>query len=179
MSTFNQEARRCAPRATLLIRLLVGAVFLSEGLQKFLFAADVGAGRFAKIGLPHPELLAPLAGSFEVICGTLVIFGGLTRLAVIPLLVVISTASVTTKVPIYEHEGFWKMAHEARTDYAMVMGLLFLLTVGAGPWSWDGRRAAQKARSTSSHIAPLPETVSTKVTPPSAGSPADRPGAAG
>jgi putative oxidoreductase len=128
-----------APAATLLIRLMVGAVFLSEGIQKFIKAEEVGAGRFAKIGLPNPELLAPLVGGFEIGCGLLVLFGLLTRLAVIPLLTIMAVAIVSTKIPILLESGFWKMAHDSRTDFAMTMGCLFLLIVGAGRWSWDHR----------------------------------------
>jgi len=89
-----------APTAVWLIRLAVGAVFLSEGIQKFLYSADVGAGRFEKIGLPLPEVLAPLVGGFEIVCGALILIGLVTRLAAIPLLVVMSTAIYSTKIPI-------------------------------------------------------------------------------
>jgi uncharacterized membrane protein YphA (DoxX/SURF4 family) len=148
MMKFSRFNASDAPAATLLIRLMVGATFLSEGLQKFLRPAEVGAGRFAKIGLPSPEILAPLVGSFEVACGALVILGLFTRVATVPLLVVITTAIVTTKIPILAQQGFWSMAHEARTDFAMLMGLLFLLIVGAGRTSFDGRqsRASPRAR---------------------------------
>ena len=130
-----------APAAVALIRLMVGAVFLSEGVQKFLFPDQLGAGRFAKIGLPAPEMLGPLVGSFEIVCGTLVLLGLATRLAAIPLLVIMSVAIVTTKLPMLAERGFWVMAHEARTDWAMFLGALFLLIVGAGPWSADARWA--------------------------------------
>lgn len=120
-----------------LIRLSVGAIFLSEGIQKFLFSDSVGAGRFAKIGLPHPEFLAPLVGTFEILCGILILIGFLTRLASIPLLVIISTAIASTKLPILLEHGFWKMAHEARTDYAMLMSLIFLLIAGSGGIALD------------------------------------------
>jgi uncharacterized membrane protein YphA (DoxX/SURF4 family) len=129
-----------APAATVLIRLAVGATFLSEGLQKFLRAAEVGSGRFERIGLPSPELLAPLVGGFEVVCGVLVLGGILTRLATVPLLAIIGTAIATTKVPVLLQQGIWVMAHEARTDFAMLLGSVFLLLVGAGPLSWDARR---------------------------------------
>jgi uncharacterized membrane protein YphA (DoxX/SURF4 family) len=129
------------PRAIALIRLLVGAVFLSEGLQKFMFPAALGVGRFAKIGLPAPELLAPLVGSVEVACGALVILGLLTRLAAVPLLVVMIVAITTTKVPLLHSQGFWAMAHEARADWCMSLGALFLLLVGPGPCSIDARFA--------------------------------------
>ena len=136
--------RTQAPAATLLIRLTVGAVFLSEGIQKFLFPGDVGAGRFAKIGLPAPEMLANFVGSVEIVCGVLVLLGIVIRLAVLPLLAIMATAIVTTKLPILVQSGLWKMAHEARTDFAMTMGALFLLVVGAGPWSWDASWAGKR-----------------------------------
>jgi putative oxidoreductase len=146
MNLFRKLTSSNAPNAVLLIRLMVGAVFLSEGIQKFLFPADIGAGRFAKIGLPSPEFLSPFVGSFEIACGTLVLLGLLTRFAVIPLLTIMAVALYTTKLPIFLKSGFWKMAHEARTDFSMVMGALLLLLVGAGAWSldaWLNKRAAQ------------------------------------
>jgi putative oxidoreductase len=129
-----------APGWVILIRLMVGAVFLSEGIQKFLYPAEVGAGRFAKIGLPAPEALAPLVASFEIACGLLVLAGLATRLAALPLIAIMAVAIATTKVPILMASGFWKMAHEARTDWAMLLGSLFLLVVGGGAWSLDAIR---------------------------------------
>jgi len=127
----------------LLIRLMVGAVFLSEGVQKFLFADQLGVGRFAKIGLPAPQVLAPFVGGCEIVFGALLIVGFCTRLAAVPLLAVIGTAIATTKLPMLMHDGFWKTAHEARTDYAMLLGLLFLLIAGGGGWSVDAKRRKQ------------------------------------
>ena len=128
-----------APRATILIRLLVGAVFLSEGIQKFLFPATLGVGRFTKIGIPAPQFFAPFVGIVEILCGTLLIIGLLTRLATIPLIIDITVAIITTKIPVLFAVGFWSMAHEARTDYCMLLGLVFLLLVGSGPFSIDRR----------------------------------------
>jgi putative oxidoreductase len=128
-----------APRATILIRLLVGAVFLSEGIQKFLFPATLGVGRFIKIGIPAPQFLAPFVGIVEIVCGTLLIVGFVTRLAAIPLIIDIGVAIVTTKIPMLSTAGFWSMAHEARTDYCMLLGSVFLLLVGSGPFSIDRR----------------------------------------
>jgi putative oxidoreductase len=132
------------PRAMVLVRLLVGAVFLSEGIQKFLFPAALGVGRFTKIGLPSPEILAPMVGTFEVLCGALVIVGLLTRVAAVPLLTIISVAIWTTKVPMLSTLGFWAMAHEARTDWCMWLGSLFLVLVGPGPWSIDALRSDRR-----------------------------------
>jgi putative oxidoreductase len=126
-----------APGAVILIRLAVGAVFLSEGIQKFLYPGELAAGRFAKIGLPNPEFLGPFVATFEIACGAAVLAGLLTRLAAVPLITIMLVALTTTKVPILASKGFWTMAHEARTDWSMLLGSIFLLIVGAGPWSLD------------------------------------------
>ncbi len=141
-----------APTAVILIRLMVGAVFFSEGVQKFLYPGEVGAGRFAKIGIPSPEVMAPFVGVVEIVCGLLLIVGLLTRLAAIPLIIDMLVAILSTKIPILlghgfwgfslrktAYGGFWGMAHEARTDFCMLLGALFLLIVGAGAWSIDER----------------------------------------
>ena len=134
---WDQLVRSDAPAAVILIRFMVGAVFLSEGTQKFLFPDQLGAGRFLKIGLPMPEFLGTFVGTFEILCGGLVLLGLLTRLAVIPLLAIMAVALATTKWPILVDQGFWAMVHEARTDWSMSLGVLFLLMTGAGPWSID------------------------------------------
>jgi uncharacterized membrane protein YphA (DoxX/SURF4 family) len=116
---------------------MIGAVFLSEGVQKFLFPDALGVGRFVKIGIPAPATIAPFVGLVEIVFGALILAGFLTRLSSIPLLVDISVAIATTKIPMLLEKGFWAAAHEARTDVAMLLGLIFLLIVGAGPWSAD------------------------------------------
>src|SRR6266699_4180614 len=103
-----------APPSVILIRLTVGAVFLSEGIQKFLFPADLGVGRFARIGIPAPQIMAPFVGVVEIVCGTLIILGLLTRFAAIALIIDMLVAISTTKIPILIKSGFWAMAHEAR-----------------------------------------------------------------
>jgi putative oxidoreductase len=142
MNPLGRLAASTAPPATVLIRLMVGAVFLSEGLQKFLFPGALGVGRFLKIGLPHPELLAPMVGAFEVICGCLVLVGLLTRLATVPLITIMVVAIITTKLPILLDRGLWAAAHESRTDLSMLLGSMFLLLVGAGPAALDRLLAA-------------------------------------
>ena len=123
--------------AVILIRLIVGGVFLSEGIQKFLFPAALGAGRFEKIGIPAPVVMAPFVGAVEIIGGVLLIAGFFARLAAIPLITNILVAISTTKIPILLKSGFWAMAHEARVDFAMLLGCIFLLIEGAGTWSID------------------------------------------
>lgn len=134
---YRKILRSNAPISVLLIRLMVGLVFLSEGIQKFLYPEIRGAGRFEKIGLPAPELLGYFVASFEVCCGCLIVLGLLTRLAVIPTITIMVVAIVTTKIPILTDAGFWKMAHDSRTDFSMLLGSLFLLIVGGGRLSCD------------------------------------------
>lgn len=141
-----------APSSVILIRIIVGGVFLSEGIQKFLYPAENAAGRFAKIGIPAPDVMGPFVGVVELVCGALILIGFLTRLATIPLIVDMLVAILSTKIPILlghgfwgfslrtvPYYGFWGMAHEARTDFAMLLGSIFLLIVGAGLWSIDAR----------------------------------------
>lgn len=126
-------------KTTVLIRLMVGVVFVSEGIQKFLFPATRGAGRFENIGLPFPEFLGNFVGTFEILCGILVLLGFFTRLATIPLIIIMLVAISTTKIDILVNDGFWAMMHGGRTDWAMLIGSIFLLIKGGGLWSVDRR----------------------------------------
>src|ERR1700730_16070501 len=143
----------------ILIRLLVGlVVFFPEGIQKLAFPNILGAGRFANIGIPYPEIIGPFVGAVETICGALIILGLLTRLAAIPLIVIMLVAIVSTKVPILlghdfwifhvpklPHYGFWPMMHEARADFDMLLGALYLLIEGAGAWSVDAMLSGHRS----------------------------------
>jgi len=149
MSWFSVATRSRAPVETLLIRIAVGVVFASEGIQKFLYPETRGAGRFAKIGLPAPEFLGTSVGTVELTCGLLVLVGLFTRAAALPLTVIMLVAIASTKLPILlghgywifaytsSTAGFWSFLHESRTDLAMLLCSIFLCAVGAGPWSVD------------------------------------------
>ena len=139
MEALRRTLQTNAPASVILIRLIVGFIFLSEGIQKFLYPADLGVGRFMKIGIPAPEFFAPFVGVVEIVCGTLVVIGLLIRLASIPLIIDMIVAICSTKIPMLFDKGFWAMAHEARTDWAMLLGSIFLLIVGAGRLSVDKR----------------------------------------
>lgn len=128
-----------SPPAVFLIRLATGGIFLSEGIQKFLFPATLGVGRFARIGIPHPAFLAPFVGTVETVCGAMLLLGLLTRLAALPLVIDMVVAILQTKFPYWLEHGFWAAAHESRTDFAMLLGSLFLLAVGPGPISLDAK----------------------------------------
>jgi putative oxidoreductase len=152
MNALVRLMRTDAPAAVWLVRLAVGGVFLSEGVQKFLYPDMLAAGRFAKIGIPMPAVMGPFVGTLETVCGLLILLGLLTRIAALALALNMLVAIVSTKVPILlghgfwgfagprtAQHGFWAMAHEARTDWAMLLGSTFLCRVGAGARSLDAR----------------------------------------
>jgi putative oxidoreductase len=136
--------------ANVLVRFVVGLVFLNEGILKFLYPAAQAAGRFAKIGISHPDFFGPFVATVETVCGAMLILGLLTRPAAIALFIDISVAILSTKIPVLlghgllgfslmklDHYGFLSMVHEARTDFSMWFGLLFLLVAGPGRCSMD------------------------------------------
>ncbi|HEV8366869.1 MAG TPA: DoxX family protein [Pyrinomonadaceae bacterium] len=145
-----------APASVILIRIAVGGIFLSEGIQKFLFPNELGVGRFVKIGIPAPEVMGPFVGLVEIVCGSLIILGLLTRIAAILLIIEMVIALISTKIPVLVGHafwrfsvsklpsyGFWSTAHEARTDFTMLLGSIFLFIVGAGAWSLDASNELQ------------------------------------
>jgi uncharacterized membrane protein YphA (DoxX/SURF4 family) len=134
---FNKIIQTDHSKTTIIIRFIVGAVFLSEGIQKFLFPVIRGAGRFEKIGLPSPEFLGAFVGTFEILCGVLILMGFLTRLASIPLIIIMLVAFGTTKADVLANQGFWEMMHGSRTDWSMLLASIFLLIKGSGYWSFD------------------------------------------
>jgi len=124
-------------KRVILIRITVGLIFLTEGIQKYLFPELLGTGRFLTIGFSYPAFWAYFTCTFEIICGTLIILGFLTRVASMPLIIIMITAFISTKIPILMHKGFWPWAHEYRTDFAMTLLLIYLLIYGSGNWSFD------------------------------------------
>ncbi len=146
-----------APRWTIFIRLALAGVFIPEGIQKLIYPEMLGAGRFIKMGIPYPEFTGPLVGWVEIICGSLILLGLFTRLAAVPLIIIMLVAITATKIPIWMGQdwvltdsitfyvrelktyGFWSFMHEARLDWAMLMNACHLLFVGGGQWSLDKR----------------------------------------
>lgn len=160
MEKVAQRSARFSPRlvssALILVRLVVGGIFLSEGIQKFLFPAERGVGRFEEIGIPFPAISGYFVGVVETVCGALILLGLVTKLAAIPLIVNMTVAFFVTKFPILwggstdypppEYLGFWDFAHEARNDWALLLLSIFLLIGGPGKWALDAvlaRRASQ------------------------------------
>lgn len=137
-----------APRSILLLRLMAGGVFLSEGILKFVYA-NQGVGRFTKLGIPFPHQMAMFIGVLEIVGGLLLVLGLLTRVIAIPFIIEMMVAILSTKVSLYlgtsplpppaspPTVGFWAVMHETRSDYAQIMTSIFLLIAGPGSWSLD------------------------------------------
>jgi putative oxidoreductase len=145
-NTLQRLLRPDGPGAILIIRIAVGFVFVTEGIQKFLFPADLGAGRFAHIGIPAPEVMAPFVGGLEIVGGLALLLGLLTRVFAGPLLISMLVAITSTKLVTLAKNGFWKTSHEARTDLLMIAGLLLILVLGPGVRSLDNRLVARSRR---------------------------------
>lgn len=123
--------------ATILIRMIVGFVFLSEGLQKFIIPNIRGVGRFINIGFPFPEFMSYFVATFELVCGIMILLGFLVRLASIPTLFIILVAIMATKIEVFSKEGVWEMLHDSRTDWAMLLSSIFLIIKGSGDFAID------------------------------------------
>ncbi|MEL7833198.1 DoxX family protein [Fodinibius sp. Rm-B-1B1-1] len=147
---FQQILKTDEAKTTILIRLMVGSVFLTEGIQKFLYPAQRGVGRFESMGFPAPEFFGNFVGIFEILAGLLILFGLFTRGGAFLTFCIMSVAIIVTKIPIafgasfgpfelreLSTYGFWSMAHEMRTDWAMWLGSIFLMIKGGGHWSLD------------------------------------------
>jgi uncharacterized membrane protein YphA (DoxX/SURF4 family) len=148
------------PRATIIIRLMAGSVFLWEGILKFVYA-NQGVGRFTKLGFPAPHFTATADAWLEIIGGTLLLTGFLTRPIVILFIIEMIVAMASTKIPLYlgtsplplppvpPQIGFWAVLHEIRSEYAQLLNCAFLLIVGPGLWSIDTVLARKRQKITS------------------------------
>jgi len=158
-----------APTATFLLRLMAGGVFLWEGMLKFVFA-NQGVGRFTKLGIPAPELMANFVGILEIVGGILIIAGFLTRFIAIPFIIEMIVAMVSTKISMYfgtsplplppvpPQIGLWAVLHEIRSEYAQIMVVIFLLIAGPGRWSLDAL-LARREKKESRHAIPDAATI--------------------
>jgi putative oxidoreductase len=146
------------PRATVFIRLMTGAVFLWEGIMKFVYP-NLGIGRFTKLGFPIPGLTAGFVAWIEIIGGTLMILGWLTRPVAIAFIIEMIVAILSTKISVFfgtsplgqppamPKVGLGAVLHDIRSDYAQLMTSLYLLLAGPGPLSVDAKSAKEPSMS--------------------------------
>jgi putative oxidoreductase len=136
-SLFFKLLKTDQDKATILIRFIIGTIFILEGIQKFVYSNTLGVGRFIKIGIPYAEVLAPMVGASEIIFGLFILIGFATRISSMPQIIIMVVALVTTKLSHITQSGFLTFSHEARNDLLMLFGLLFLLVKGSGAISID------------------------------------------
>ena len=152
-------------KATILLRLMAGGVFLWEGILKFVYV-NQGVGRFTKLGFPFPDFTASFVGGLEIVGGLLILLGLGTRFVAVPFLIEMVVAMLSTKIGLYlgtsplplppspPVTGFWAVLHEVRSEYAQLLTVAFLLWAGPGPLSvdarWARRRTGQQKRQNSS-----------------------------
>jgi putative oxidoreductase len=158
------------PRATLALRLMAGSVFFWEGLLKFAYV-NQGVGRFTKLGLPMPEIVAPAIAVLEIGGGLLLISGLGTRLISVPFIVEMIVAMLSTKITLFlgtsplpappspPTMGMWAVLHEVRSEFAQIMTCVYLLVAGPGPWSLDALIQRRRARAVEDAIDVSPSAV--------------------
>jgi uncharacterized membrane protein YphA (DoxX/SURF4 family) len=154
-----------APKATILLRLMAGSVFLWEGILKFVYV-NQGVGRFTKLGFPFPDFTASFVGGLEIVGGVLILLGLGTRFVAVPFLIEMVVAMLSTKIGLYlgtsplplppspPVTGFWAVLHEVRSEYAQLLTMAFLLWAGPGPWSADSRWARRRTERQKHHSSP-------------------------
>lgn len=128
------------------IRLIVGTIFIFEGILKYKMLEWLGPGRFTEIGFHHAFFWAYFTGAFEIICGSLVLFGFYTRLAAVPLFIIMIVAFFTVKLPLIWNQGFWTFIHDDTTEFSLTILLFLLLYYGGGRWSVDRKLAGSDSR---------------------------------
>jgi putative oxidoreductase len=129
-----------------LMRLIIGAVFVTEGLLKLLWP-ELGSGRFEHLGIPMAGQVASFVGIIEVGAGASMIFNFFAGDCALLLLCVIIPAIVMTKIPILlgsrflwfdppplAHYGFLSFMHESRTDLLVLFGLVAILLDSGVKW---------------------------------------------
>ena len=146
------------PKSTIFLRVMVGGVFLWEGILKFVYA-NQGIGRFTKLGMPLPHFTADFVACLEIVGGLLLLTGLMTRLIAVPFIFEMIVAILSTKISLYlgtsplplpaapPKIGMWAVLHEVRSEYAQLLTVVFLMINGPGRWSLDALLNRERDRS--------------------------------
>jgi putative oxidoreductase len=113
-------------------RLTLGWIFFESGWGKLHNLPKV-IDFFTSLGVPSPQIAAPFSASMELVCGTLLLLGLATRLASLPLIVIMAVALWTAKRPdIASLSDLF-----GQEEYLNICLLLWLGAYGGGPISLD------------------------------------------
>jgi len=126
---------RLRPFAPVVIRVLVGVIFLWHGIDKFRGGISNVEGAFDMWGVPAPGLTAPLTAILEVVGGAALIIGLLTRVfaALLSIVMIGALLFVTFELGLISGEP----KTGAELELALLAGLVALMLLGRGPLSVD------------------------------------------
>jgi putative oxidoreductase len=133
MWLFRTGSPRQIAAGITLLRVISGCIFVAHGAQKaFTMGIPAIVGGFTQMGVPMPEITAPLIAYLEVVGGALLILGLLTR----PMAFLLACDMAGAILFVHLQAGFFlPMGYE----FALLLMLLLvaLLLTGPGPWSID------------------------------------------
>lgn len=124
-----------------ILRIVLGIVFVMHGGQKlFVFGLDGVAGGFAQMGVPAPGLTGPLTALVEFFGGLALVFGLLSRLAAVGLIVVMlgAIAMVHIAAGFFAPNGF-------EFPLTLIAGLAAIVLIGPGRFSLDSLIDARRS----------------------------------
>jgi putative oxidoreductase len=108
-------------------RLAVGLVFASTGWGKIHNIEKV-TEFFVSLGIPAPGFHAVLVGYSELVCGSLLVIGLLSRFATVPLIVSMIVAIITAKGA--DIHGILDLAGQEEFTYLVVLFMVAILGPG-------------------------------------------------
>jgi len=129
----------------LVVRLSVGIMFFGSGLGKLGKLPGL-IGYFRSLGIPFPELQAPFVASTELVCGTLVAVGLVTRPAALMLCGVMVVAIITAAAPEHHIQANWHGLLEFLylSEWCLLLLLGWLVLAGPGRASVDARLGIER-----------------------------------
>jgi putative oxidoreductase len=124
--------------ALLILRLVVGLLFVGHGAQKLFGVFGGGglegtSGMFDNIGLQPGWLHARFAGTAEFLGGALIALGLFTPFAAAALIAVMIAAIAT----VHAKNGIWNTNQGYEFNLTLIAAVFALAGVGAGAWSLD------------------------------------------
>lgn len=127
--------------AALILRLMIGAIFVSHGYQKwFEWGIDSVVENFGKMGVPFPSVSAYACATTEFLGGILLLVGFNARMAAALLSVVMAGAIITVHPPAFD-KPFFNLIAEGGMELplSLLAGCMAIALNGGGRCSVDGK----------------------------------------
>ncbi|MBW3619495.1 MAG: DoxX family protein [Actinobacteria bacterium] len=133
------SVQRFAPVAPVILRLVVGSVMALHGWQKLteMGPAMFGEGMVAELGIPAPVLVGWAITLVELIGGSFLVLGFLTRISAVAVTVVLLGATILVKPDLGLIAPMGSMLPGAELDLSLIAGALGVLFLGPGRPSLD------------------------------------------